>query len=114
MPNATYEEGTELSLDTQVLAPAAGWADQAGGGSDVFRIGSLVTLTIRAKNAAKAAALITTLPPPYRPPVAVIDSAGKIEVKANGEVVSLDGVVALEASVARVYSISYRAAGVSP
>lgn len=114
MPKATYEEGTSLSLDSETVAPAVGWTDQAVAGSEVWRQGDLVLVNIRAKNAAKAAALICTLPVPFRPAAAVISADGKLEVKANGEVLSLDGAPSLEASTNRVYSITYRAAGVSP
>lgn len=113
-PSATYEEGSEILLDQEAVALAAGWADNPAEGSDVFRQGPMVNLSVRAKNVAKAAALICTLPPPFRPPVAVINETKTVEVKANGEVLSLDGAVSLEASTLRVYEITYRAAGTSP
>lgn len=114
MPKASFEEGTEVQLDSGAIAPAAGWTDNVGGGSDVWRHGDYVHLMLRVKNAAKAAALICTLDASFRPPVALTDSGNKVEVKANGEVVSLDGTVSLETSSLRIYGISYRAAGVSP
>jgi hypothetical protein len=111
---ATFEEGTEIQVDSENPAYAAGWADTAATGSDVFRLGSKVTLALRVKNAAKAAALITTLPQDFRPQSAVIDKSKKVEVKANGEVLALDGSGPLEAAENRVYEITYRAGAVSP
>lgn len=113
MANASYEEGSEIQLDAETVALAAGWTE-AGVESDIFRSGNRVQLAIRAKNAAKAAALITTLPVEYRPPVTVFNETGTVEVLANGEVKSAEGATALEASKARVYEIAYRAQAVSP
>lgn len=110
----TFEEGSEIQLDTEEPAYSAGWEESPAKGSDVLRVGALVTLALRVKNAAKAAALIATLPVDFRPLANVIDKTGKLEVKANGEVVALNSSVELEASSARVYEISYRAAAVSP
>jgi archaeosine-15-forming tRNA-guanine transglycosylase len=55
MPKATYEEGTEIALDSEVIAPVGGWTDQAVAGSEVFRQGPLVQLALRVTNVARAA-----------------------------------------------------------
>lgn len=114
MPNASQEEGTEITLDSEVVALGAGWTDTAATGSEVFRQGSLVVLALRVHNAAKAASLICTLPPEYRPASTVKDSTGKVEVLANGEVKALDGGVSLETAENRVYEVAYRAATLTP
>lgn len=46
MPNATYEEGTELVLDSEAIAVGATWSEAANS-SDVFRIGPRVSVTLR-------------------------------------------------------------------
>lgn len=112
MPKATQEEGTEITLDSEVIAPAAGWTDNPGSG--VFRQGDMVTLALHVKNVAKAAALVCTLPPEFRPTEALKNGAGTLEVLANGEVKSLDGTVSLESATSRIYEVTYRAGGVSP
>lgn len=112
MPKLIQEEGTEIVLDQETLAPAVGWTDTAA--SYVARQGNVVTLAIHAKNLAKAAALICTLPPEYRPPEALKNAAGTLEVLANGECKSLEGAVPLETASARIYEVSYLAGGVSP
>lgn len=53
MPNAIQEEGTEIVLDSEVIAVATGYSDVAP--SDVMRVGPLVTLAMQIKNAARAA-----------------------------------------------------------
>lgn len=55
MPKATYEEGTEIALDSEVIAPVGGWTDQAVAGSEIFRLGSIVHVVLRVKNVARAA-----------------------------------------------------------
>lgn len=113
MPNATFEEGSEVQVDSEAIAPLVGWSESAHG-SEVFRQGALVVAAFRVKNVAKAAAHITTLPAHYCPAVAVVNAAGTLEVKANGEVLSLDGATALETGKARVYEITFRAGELSP
>ncbi len=158
-PIASYEEGTEIILDREVLAPGPGFTDHANGGSDIWRHGDRVTLALRVTNAAHAAwaekskyalgtvvteggktyvlilaepeaekakptadagvhwqevvnpQTICTLPPAYRPPSAVLNGAGTLEVKANGEVAVIGSLVA---EAAKVLDITFRAAGVSP
>lgn len=109
---ATFEEGTELMEDAETVALAAGWSEEPE--SDVFRLGGQVTLSLRIKNAAKAAALIGTLPAMYRPAVALLDPTGKLEVKANGEITSKRSAVELETATTNQYLLTYRAAGISP
>ena len=55
MPKATFEEGTELVLDQELIDPVGGWTDQATAGSEVFRLGPMVQLALRVKNVARAA-----------------------------------------------------------
>lgn len=110
---ATFEEGTEIKVDSEEPAYAAGWSDQAAP-SDVFRNGDQVTAVLRVKNAAKSAKLITTLPQDFRPAAAVRDAQGKVEVKANGEVLSLQSLVELEAAQEITAQITYRAGLASP
>lgn len=158
-PTATYEEGSEIVLDSEIIAPGATWTDEATAGSEVFRIGSKVTLALRVTPKARAAwekkvyklgelategghtyeakvaetdenkpstkaahwtdlglsaltTVICTLPPEYRPGAVIKDATtATVEVKVNGEVVALD---ALTAGTAKVYTLTYRAAGVSP
>lgn len=113
-PSGTFEEGTEITVDQEAVALAAGWEDSPAEASDVIRRGALVVLAIRVKNVAKAASLICTLSPPFRPKVAIVNETKTVEIRANGEVISLDGTVSLESSSARVYEMSYRAAAISP
>jgi hypothetical protein len=54
MPNATFEEGSEIAVDNETLVVGTGWSEEPKG-SDVFRNGSKVQLAIRAKNVARAA-----------------------------------------------------------
>lgn len=155
-PTLTFEEGTELIVDQEVIATNPGFADHATAGSDVWRMGGKVTLGIRVTNVARAAwvkktykkgelvtegghtyeaiveptdetapstkpadwkdlgvagTTICTLPPAYRPAVALVNAAATLEVKANGEVIALDS---LAEEKARAYDTSYRAATVSP
>lgn len=112
MPNALFEEGTEITVDSETVAVAAGWTDAAT--SVAFRDGHHVSLAIRAKNGVKAASLVCTLPAEYRPSAAVVNETGTVEVLANGEVKSLDGATSLESATNRVYEISYAAAVPSP
>lgn len=111
-PAAIQEEGSEIELDLETIAPAAGWTDNAGSG--VVRNGRLVTVALHVKNAAKAAALICTLPPEYRPAEALKNAVGTLEVLANGECKSLDGSTSLESATSRIYEVSYIAGNVEP
>lgn len=53
MPKATQEEGTEILLASETVVDGTGFSDVAP--SDVMRNGSLVTLSLTIKNAARAA-----------------------------------------------------------
>jgi hypothetical protein len=55
VPNATYEEGTELVLNSENIVPGATWSDQATAGSEVFRSGPRVSLNLRVTPKARAA-----------------------------------------------------------
>lgn len=54
MPKATYEEGTELVLDSEAVAVGATWSEQANG-CDVFRLGGFVQVALRVTPKARAA-----------------------------------------------------------
>jgi hypothetical protein len=54
MPSAEYTEGSELVLDEETVALAAGWTEPAKG-SNITRIGSLVVLSMQVKNEAEPA-----------------------------------------------------------
>lgn len=55
MPKATFEEGTEIVLDSETVAVATGFTDHATAGSDVFRNGPRVSLGLRVTNTARKA-----------------------------------------------------------
>ncbi len=55
MPTITQEEGSEIILDQEVLAPVGGWTDEATAGSDVFRRGPEVHVCLRVTNVARTA-----------------------------------------------------------
>lgn len=59
-------------------------------------------------------ALIATIPSEFAPAIDVLDTTGKVEVKATGAVLSKQTAEELETSAAHQYEITYRAAGVSP
>jgi hypothetical protein len=160
---ATFEEGSEIVVDSETVALNPTWTEAPEKGCDLWRRGDQVTLALRVKNAnAKAwkkqkykegelaveggkvykaegaglvaketdenkpstkptmwvvvgeTALIATLPEEYRPAIALIDASGKLEVKANGEVVSLESAEELETVQTLRYGITFRAAEIVP
>src|SRR5436305_9914901 len=80
---AVFQEGTEIIIDTEVEAPAAGWALNH---VSVARVGNLVVAHIEATNNAGAAALVTTLQGDFAPGETVNSADGNWTVAANGQV----------------------------
>ena len=78
-----WEEGTEITLDTEVEAPAAGWTLNY---VSVLRIGSAVQVHIEAAWAAAAASLVCTLPPDFAPGDTVTTPDGKFTIGNDGTV----------------------------
>lgn len=105
---AIFEEGSEIVVDTEVEAPAAGWTLNH---VSVVRTGPLVAVHIEATNNAGAAALVTTLQADFAPPETVTDASGTFTIAANGQV-SFTGSTA--AGARRVCQLVYAAGAVSP
>lgn len=105
---AVFEEGTEIVIDTEVEAPAAGWTLNH---VSVHRVGALVSVHIEATNAAAAAALVTTLQAEFAPAETLTDPGGTWTIAANGQV-SFTGSTA--AGARRVCQFVYLAGQVSP
>lgn len=80
---ARWEEGTEITLDAQVEAPATGWTL---GHTNVLRVGPLVAVHVEATYAAGAAALVTTLQGEFRPLDTVTTHDGKFTIAADGKI----------------------------
>lgn len=106
--SAKFEESTEILIDSQVEAAAAGWAINF---VSVNRIGNLISVHLEATNNANAAALVTTLQSEFAPAVQLTDSTGNFTVGADGTV-SYNG--SRTASAKHVLDINYQAASVSP
>jgi hypothetical protein len=80
---ARWEEGTEITLDSAVEAPAAGWTL---GHTNVLRVGSVVVVHVEATFAAGAAGLVTTLQSEFRPLDTVTTHDAKFTIAADGKV----------------------------
>ncbi len=80
---AKFEESTEIVIDTEVEAPAAGWAVNY---ASVNRIGALVAVHIEATNNAGAAGLVTTLQADFAPGDLVTTPDGLFTIGADGTV----------------------------
>lgn len=103
-----FEEGSEIVVDTEVEAPAAGWALNYVG---VRRAGGGVQVHIEATNNAGAAALVCTLPADFAPGATITSPDGNWTVGANGQV-SYNGSRA--ASALHVLGVTYLAGQQSP
>jgi len=79
-----WEEGTEITLDSEVEAPAAGWHLAAH--CSVLRIGNLVALHLELAFDAAAAAHALTIPPQFAPADTVTTPDGKFLIHADGTV----------------------------
>jgi len=108
MPNAKFEEGSEIVVDSATEVAAAGWTL---GYVSVYRVGGLVALHIEATFAAGAAAPVLTLGKDFAPGATVTSPDGKFTVGANGQV-SFPGSTAGGGTA--VLDVSYTAGAVSP
>jgi hypothetical protein len=105
---AKWEEGTEITLDSAVEAPAAGWTL---GHTNVIRIGSLCAVHIEATFAAGAAALVTNLQGEFRPADTVTSPGGTFTIGSDGKV-NFPGSTA--GGGTSILDVVYAAAGISP
>lgn len=105
---AKFEESTEIIVDSEVEAPAAGWTLNY---SAVNRVGGLVHLHIEATNAVSAAAQVLQLQADFAPGDLVTDPSGNWTVDANGNV-HFNGSTA--AGAKRILDIAYAAGQASP
>lgn len=80
---AKFEESTEIVIDSEVEAPAAGWALNY---VSVNRVGGLVAVHIEATNNVGAAGLVTTLQGDFAPGDTVTTPDGNFTIAANGQV----------------------------
>lgn len=108
MPNAKFEEGSEITVDSPTEVPAPGWTL---GYTSVYRIGGLVALHVEATFAAAAAALVMTLGADFAPAGTVTSPDGKFTVAANGRI-SFVGSTAGGGTA--VLDVNYTAGAVSP
>jgi hypothetical protein len=105
---ARWEEGTEITLDSAVEAPAVGWTL---GHTNVIRIGSLVHVHIEATFAASAAATVCTLQPEFRPADTVTSPGGTFTISSAG-VVSFPG--STSGGGTAICDTGFAAASISP
>ena len=112
----TFEEGTELIVDTETINLSAGWSESPANSCALFRIGQMVTLVLRLAYAAKTPAqIIAALPADFRPAMGVRDYSQQIEILANGEVIQTTAQTGREAAGGGLtYETSWRAAAISP
>lgn len=92
---AEWAEGTNIVLDIDVEAPAAGWALNY---VSVNRIGDLVAAHIEATYANGAAAPVVVLAPEFAPGDVITSPDGKFTIAADGTV-SFTGSTAASAKV---------------
>jgi hypothetical protein len=105
---ARFEEGTEITVDAEVEASAAGWTLNL---CHVVRVGGLVAVHIEATNDAGAAATVCHLQGDFAPAAQVADSSQAFTVGTDGTV-SFTG--DRSGSAKRVLQVSYVAGAVSP
>ena len=77
-----YEESSEIVLDTEAFAFAAGWTP--GNYVSVQRVGGLVAVHIEAGFGIAAAGLVGTLPPDFRPGDTVLTTG--FSIAASGAI----------------------------
>lgn len=93
---ALFEGGTLTTIDSEEVAPAAGWTiDYAS----VIRSGSLVAVHIEVNFAAAAAEVVTKLGPLYAPGATVTSSNGLFTIGADGTVTHVGSTAAAGGAV---------------
>jgi hypothetical protein len=104
---AKWEEGTEITLDSEVEAASAGWVLNY---ASVLRIGSAVAVHIEATSDGTGTGHICTLPPQFAPGALVTTSDGLFTIAQDGTVTRLAGGAA---GVGRI-NVNYAAGEASP
>lgn len=105
---ARFEESSEIVIDQEIEAPAAGWAINY---ASVNRVGAAVSLHIEATNAAAAAPTVLTVQPDFAPGDVVTDPTGNFTLNSQG-VLAYSGSTA--AVGRRVCQLVYQAGALSP
>jgi hypothetical protein len=106
--SAKFEEGTEITVDSEIEVAAAGWALNY---VSVNRVGSLVAVHIEATNNVSAAGEVCQLQGDFAPGDIVTDPTGNFTLAADG---TLTFTGSTAAGAKRVAQFVYQAGSVSP
>lgn len=106
--SAVFEEGTEITVDSEVEAAATGWALNYAA---VRRVGGLVAVHVEATNDAAAAGHVATLQADFAPAATVTDPSGNFTLAADG---TLTFAGSTAASAKRICQLVFAAGQVSP